>query len=718
MADRAPKATLGGLPIDSDVAGWTFSEGTEPSRGIFTLAPEHAKQLFEAGKEVDLVLDPQDGTPPLVVKRLFVIGYDGSPHPAFGRVVVADIRWRWAYPVVVQGYNMLRRSGVKFSDTDGEVPAALKPTEPTQAFRRWSLKGGGAGGVWRADEVLTDVITKVSGQGPAFDDGLAAKFAKHDVENIDLAGNADIEIRRALGFVAEAGIWVDENAQVRIFDRTSGADLATWGKALPEDAEGGHVVLNDLRWLRPEYVEILYPIEGELRLDFEENTGGTVAQIEDRLVVQNVLAVPDYELEIGSQKHARGAYVVVDDAFTGWNSAAAGALPGGLSWSQEIVQRGFIPFGGKDMFAAMEALGDLAANADHAGRINAARAHYRQTFRINPRWMDGILSIAAHRVHTISLEYGTRADAVVYADHTIVPAARGKLMFLDGDQRLYRASQVDGLASSSSIIGSGVRRAPATVSVIDSDNGIIHIEYQTYDPYGQVAAILPSKVDNIPVADPKQQRSKPYVFGAVKKNSDVYPKLASAFKAAIILTAIPAGPNNANRYFRVRVTPAELADVLGTAAGLGNAKGPPLQYVSEEETARVVWVDSRGEDIKKLFGIGFVEGTPPPKIDDLVVNYTEGGAAGVNAASLSSLSRSIAASIYASFADGPVGEMTGWLNKDVRIGGALSSVRHEISKDGKPVTKLAFSTQQLKPSIYTLLDPHSRRVLRKGRAGT
>ena len=123
------------------------------------------------------------------------------------------------------------------------------------------------------------------------------------------------------------------------------------------------------------------------------------------------------------------------------------------------------------------------------------------------------------------------------------------------------------------------------------------------------------------------------------------PKLSSAHKIAIIVTAIPAAPNTSQQLHRIVVTPSEVANLLpGGAPPAGRGPILEIRVPGSVETARIPWVDSKRTDIERAFGIQPGE----PNFANFVINEKKGedGSASLNAIALAE-----AASAYAAFSD-------------------------------------------------------------------
>lgn len=705
--------TLGGKIVNArDPVVWPLVDGVSPAKAVFELSHADAKELFVAGKEIDLVIKREPASAKdTTIKRLFVLGMEPSKDPYFARVLVADIRWRWEYPILAHVFNGTRRVGHKRVTEDGGVPE-LDELADDVAWRGPGMKDPGARvGVWNGNDILNLILPKMPGvKSYSIAGTVASGLSKFEPEDLDLDGNASSELQRVLEYLPTAGITVDPDSSVRVFDKSGGGEVAALAALGPEYASGGHIVMVDNRWLKPSEIRIGIPILGELRYNYVEATSGaSQAAIGTQRLGENVLPLPDHTTTISGKSYPQGTYATFDEAFVAWN--ADSPLPRGLQWSHDLLQKAMMGF--IDLFAAVDVAGLLSPGDDkNPGRIDACRQHYRQTFRINPAWMDGILEIRASRVSTIGPR-GQRGKSPVYSDHAKRNSERALYKSALSGGGLYYGQNYDGLASTQDIIGTDTKRAPCILTIDDPEQGIVHFNYLP-DMYGQVAQVFPSKVDNMPTGD-FLDRDANGQWDCVRPNQDI-PQLHDAFKCAFIVSATPYGPNNKNRFFWITVKPAEVRGMLTGAAadGLSQCMGPPMEMIYRGTEALVAWVDSKASEIEKLFGVGLnPASTTPPNIADLVVNYAPGSTKG--GASLQSVARALAAQMWATFANRLAGEAEGNIAPDLKLDGRLSSVMHVVDTDGNCKTRIAFEPRSVKPNLLELLGPAERRAVNRAR---
>jgi hypothetical protein len=135
--------------------------------------------------------------------------------------------------------------------------------------------------------------------------------------------------------------------------------------------------------------------------------------------------------------------------------------------------------------------------------------------------------------------------------------------------------------------------APAVVSVVDEDQGIIRADFQI-DVIRLSDMVLPGNIEDatIPTAEiDKAGRSfRPLTFDSVIRGSesDHIPRLKSEYAIAFILTAVPGAPNNNTQLQSVPISPEDVSDIV---PNIGPCSGPEwnIRIGSNIETARFAW---------------------------------------------------------------------------------------------------------------------------------
>lgn len=718
-------ATLGGKPLlNSSGVTWALKAGVKPSIREFDMTPDDALALSAGSGPVELLIQPEQGNP-VKVSNLWVLNVNPGEDKYISSVQVADRRWMWSYTHILRRFNIRRNVGTKRLIANDQI-AAVNPTANQVSYWAWSLKNGS---VWTTSTVIPEVLRAVSEAeysktgsrfGYTLDERIGDRIKSLPIEDFTLDDPGDQAVMRALGYLPEGMLYVDYDGTVIVTSKATGDERDIISALLPEIGGEGHTDLVSNFAVRPKQIEVLFTREVELVFDFTENTlerGQTTTGPGDARVMENVLSSPDYQLTSGVPANrspiVQGTWITFGEAFNYW-----GTLPaGGKQLDHDVMQRALVP--GMDLAAAFLKSGGQPDNngtiKPWVARFTQALAHYRTTFRIAPKYMDRILSMRAYRVTTIDPQSGTRAPAPAYGDYCWLYTQQTLL------KQIRSHNTADGSPDwiinktaypTAGILDSTAEVSPCRVSVLDEDQGIIHLTYMPNPIYGMNETILPSqmKLDTLPTADPTN-RTRPITFDSVSRARQA-PKLSPAFKLKVLLTCVPAAPNSATQLHKITVKPTDISNMLPTSemAGLDNAQGPTMQIRigPQIEVARVQWKDSASAELDKCFGIG----SGDPNLDGLVIN--EGAASDLqNGASLNAIAKAAAARIYASLCDRYEGRMAGYMNGGVHPGGWIPEIQHTLAPDGVATTTVVMPDQIPQFSLFSFLDSASRQAILK-----
>ncbi len=720
-------ATLGGKPlINSSNVTWPLREGAKPVIQTFDMAPDDALSLSSSSGPIELLIKPDQGNE-VKVSNLWVLNVQPGEDKFISSVTVADRRWMWSYTHILRRFNIRRNVGTKRLIANDQV-AAVNPTAFQVSYWAWSLNQGN---IWVTSSMLPEVLKAVGEAeyrktgvrfGYTIDERVGDGIKTLPIEDLTLDDPGDRAVDRALSYIPKGMIYVDYDGTVIVTSRATGDEKGVIQSLQPEIAGEGHTDLVKNNLIRPKAIEVLFTREVELVFDFIENTldaNQTVVEIGDARVMDNVLPSPDYQLTTANgvpasrSPIASGTYITFGQAFNYW-----GAMPfigGGRKLDHDILQRALVP--GMDLTAALLRAGSQPDNngtiKPWTNRIQTALANYRTTFRIAPKYMDRILSLRAYRVTTIDPQSGTRAPAPAFGDYCWLYTQQTLL------KQVRQANTQDGSPDwiinktaypSSGKLDSTAEVSPCTVTIVDEDQGIIHLTYMPNPIYGMNETVLPSQMSlgTLPTAD-ITNRTRPITFDSVTSSRQA-PKLSPAFKLKVLLTAVPAAPNTAQQLHKITINPSDVAQMLPSpqAAGLSDAQGPVMQIRigPQLEVARVQWNDASSTELDKCFGIGDGE----PNLSGLVIN--EGVPSDLqNGASLNAIAKAAAARLYASLCDRFEGRMAGYLNGQIRPAGWASEIRHNLAPDGVATTSVMLPQQLPEFSIFSFLDSASRQAI-------
>ncbi len=730
-ATEKATATLGGknLILTSPVM-WRMTEGVLPSTGVFDIAPSDALELAKTGGPYTLVITPVDGNP-VKITNLWVLNVNPGPDPWISQIVVADRRWMWSYGIVLLRMNMRRNIGVKRILANDQFAVNFS-TAPDVAFARYSLDKNEKTrfvAVTMMQRVLQEV-SKIEKDfhGSTFDitidDRIGAKVKGLPIEQLEIDDAGDAAVRRAVSYLPDAGITVDYDGKVIVFSKAGGDEESIVKALMPELRDQGHTDLVKNANIRPKKIRAYFTRELEVRFDFKEVAaarGATVVQgvdpLGDARLMDNVIPITDYQLTVGGQVLPQGTWITVDQAFQAWGNLPLKGTAKPID--HYLVQRAFIPQ--MDLWAALKMAGSRPDSngtlKPWIGRITALENHYRQTFRINRRWIDRFLSLKAYRMATIDPQTGQRGPSRAYGDYAVMYTQRSIARNKAEERNLDYAINHSAYPTSGNL-DSTAEFSPAEVSIIDADQGIIRVDYRGTNPLsGDTRLILPSQIqlDSMPTWDAKQ-RTRPISFDSIV-NANNPPRLSASFKLTTVLSAVPSSPNSKNQLHMIEVSPQDCADLIpvGQRAGLSECNGPimEIRIGAQTEVARCLWNDSRSEDIEAVFGIQSNAPNVPqsePNLKGLVLN--EGSATDLNnGGSLNLIARAAAARFYASLSDRYEGEMTGSMNGGVHLSGNVSEIVHRYNAKGETVTQVNFPPSIPQMSLLSFLDSSTRAAI-------
>jgi hypothetical protein len=719
----AGRTILASAPIE-----WSYTEGVRPYVTTLDFMPDDAKQLLKTdrGGPYDLVITSDDVA--RTIKNLWMLRRVPGEHKYIVRIEIADRRWMWPYAHVVGRYNVRRKDGVKRVATP-DTPPEVADIVPDIHYAPYSLKPPQSGWKdrWKPRDVLEDVWKKATSRefdppGYRITGNFGQSLEELTIEDLQIEDSGDSAIAKALSYLPEAGIYIDDNGVAVIYSKVDGGEVGICQPSAsgPEMVGRGHIEMVSNKWTCPKKVHVRFVREQEVRFDAIEKSkaiGSTSTKLTTERLMENVLPVPDYQLG----RWCQGTYVTFDEYLNALPAPPGGVIP---RLDHSHLQRAFLPY--LDLWGAIQLLGVRDPNSDWVARVAALQQHYRRTYRINPTWRDRFLRFYAYRVATIDPTTGTRAPSLAYADYAYLGSQKywwkqlGENGGLGAGDLAY-AINVDGYPKGADI-GNGAKAfdanskaAPIRVQILDHDQGIIHFVYEL-DPVKMFDTILPSNLENIPSGN-VNDRTRSVSFNAVIKGREQQPpKLSASHKVAVVLMATPASPNNSQQFFEIVLEPKDVQHLLPSAMreSIKDARGPEMDYFVGPgiETARGAWVDSRRDDIDKLFGIKNFQPAPgePAPDNGLIINDNQSKD---GSASLRAIALARAAGVYALHAAHLSGSAEFRLSKDITIAGWISRVTHTVETDGVASTRVDLPDQLQGIDMFAFLDASTRALIMK-----
>lgn len=596
--------TLGGVPLAGNAPiTWRLTTGTQPYSAVFSVHRSQWPAIESGlmGRPLKMVFRDSRGNR-TEIEQLYILNVVPSPTPKLVSFVVADRRWKWHYKLVARDYNIPKKTGRRTAF--GNVPT--QTIVDAYQYRVSSLNPSGLR--WTAREAIEDVLAQVEPTDVHFESfpvvggGSSGSIS---VQNLSVRDSAEQALARVLAMVPGAEIFVAPDGRVVVFDasnlndarehRENGISLATWAGEKSEDV--------DRRVIRPKNVVLHYQREVEILLEHYDDYTSSAPPIPNESYLENVIPTTDVSTTITQFDPERGAsftadvpagtYVPVRE----WLHAMGEIAPTGFDWTFENIRKLWLI---ADLDGTLGAAADVGERGTVSARIQAFKTHFRQTFRVNRRYMERVRDIGAIRAALLDPITGARAPASVWGEACVSPTVKG--------QRMVKRSLSDGNYETakmwqniSQIPPEGtpilqMHPGPARVTVVDKDLGILRVEWIT-SPYGTEAAILPFNVVDdggelaSPVGDLAAQDSAPIGPG-IRVGSAEFPLfVAPRMRLFILLTIVPAAPNNARQFHRVSVPSAKVAEQYVSHIGIEEGEGPDLEVFVPpgEATARLGW---------------------------------------------------------------------------------------------------------------------------------
>lgn len=735
--------TLGDVPVFADrPITWTIRHGVRPSTGEFEMAPKDLQTLLDTRGPLALKIWKDDGTLQQIF-GLWALQELPSSDPFRRRVRIADRRWMWGFRTITADYNKRRRSG--FYHIDANDVAPLQRVEPDFDYVRFSTNDGKP---WTAQQILLMLLDQISlhehlNGGQKFTTYRSRAFDAIGgiiIENVELYDDMASAVQRVLGYLPEATLFVDHNGNVHLSTTNDfTAEQIELGRVGEEMVGGGHALFSLSHANEaPTEVHVLFQPECEVRFDFDEDSDSAVttsalpAEDETARRMHNVVQITEYDLYFSTGVECQGTYARLPQYLI-----AVGPVPPPMNIAQltmDLVRQAALPW--MDLWAEVLKIGYLDTDHDWSARVGSIETAFRRLMQLPRGWVDRSLSIKPFRIATVNQSTGARAPTTLYSDFFVLGTQRGHQRDWGPSEILSFGINVTGYSAT---LDDSTKPAPFLVHVADPEMGILR-----FDPKADVVNVygppLLGKLASAGIPSNTKASSvyagSSLTFDSIQSAGAKRPTLDSGYKSSVILTLVPAAPNDVRRMFRVVVKPEDLVGVVpsNVIEAAKRARGPVKEVLVGPgvETARIRWRDDRAKDIERLFGVQ--DGTPD--LTGLVLNATGKSVAAddavspedielarqvfgvslrigsIKGASLDSIARAIAARVWASYADHAGGSATGDLNVEVRPHGRISAVEHSVAPNGVATTRIGIPAERPPElSFLSLLDSSTRRII-------
>ncbi len=714
MVEKA-QVKIGGVTLAAiDSIVWRIQQGVRPYITTMSVHEDAWPQLeSKLGQFVELEIRDARGRWG-VFKKLTIMHIVPSSRPHLVSFQVADRRWKWNRKLVVRDYNVPKKTGDRIASIE-TLPVGGVVTIDAYEYRRSSLTPED-GLKWKSREIVEDILAQLEENEsdwlieawPIRDDAEVAEEGTFSVQNVLLRDQGDVALGRVLGLVPGAGIYVRPDGKVVVFDAADVNAAESYAAVsgnptgvgpLPFSTwDGEKIEIIDRKGIRPSKVNVYYEREVEVMFEFSDDFNSTAATPgEDTPFLENVIPTTDPETDIPDEwagvpgqftavTVGPGTFVAVDR----WLAAMDADRPDDtMEWSFKTAAATWATGHLQAAWSGKNGSADISLTAKISGRLDAFMQHFRQTFRINPRYMDRIRDIRAVRVGILHPFRAQRSPAAVWGQASRQLSSKGIRVSKPGDPTAEYGINInfleDHFTSGTRVIDNPP--GPWRVTIIDKDTGIFHIDW-VLSPFGTEASYIPCQLVNasgqteLPSRDLSLQNSRPMALGIAAEGNALGGLLDKTMQLRVILTVVPAAPNNKRQYHRLEVEAEDIEDIFETEFRIQDGAGPELDVFVPpgEATARFAWDDDATckTTLITLFGLDAEGGN----INEAGIEGTElDGFVQTNARNeLPAHSQAVAAEAIAAFADSIQGrKATRFPSHDLKLVGNMSGASVQIS---------------------------------------
>lgn len=781
MTSRSTRAFIDQIPLSSaSQINWAITDGVRPFETTFVFEKYRAQEVIflartkpKSNPYFKLTIENPDSSllfgsgassGEVVFENLVLVSYEPNPDPRFLNLNFADNRIFWFRSYFRGDFNIRTSLGNKevtrelegigpiLEEFGGKIPIDV---ENRIQYRTYSLypplidrsAESESPRPWTVKEMIIKVLSKIKQDIPfaVSPDSPSVVFSEADLsqipfidevlkEDLEFDGQSHSALAGILELVPNVGIYVDKFGNARFFSRHGGGEDAIISST-PYPHKGSPVpVFVDNKFFVPEYVEVQFETEMEIRFDFNEREDVQVfVPGSEFRTLENVIPVPDKNFSVALTETGgidytvlSGQYVNIDDYLRSTtrpeNSEILLSIPVDMSkkWVREFLLNGLAP-SFSNFVAETYDLADVRVAWNR--RVDAIKEHYRRTFRINPFWRNRMMNLRATRTAYISSTEPLRAPSPVYFNYSKKLTTKGAISVNKGV--FFNVFNYDADAS---------KAHPVPWAYInftgEEENAIFSLSL-TQDPYGHNETLYPFTIANVPSISYGSFLSAyctddyALIGGAVSTYAGVPPQAASTVfgtnrgspAGAInenhdlftIFTATPVASPGVKLY-SVKVYPEDISGPMGTR--LLGASGPPLlvKVPASTQVARFVWNDDKAVEIEEAFGIkrtsdGFIKDAQPDYVglDTLLLNPND----------LKTLANKFATEEYAPYVPRKRGGVTTFF-KDIVPNGTISTISHNISQPkGKITTSYQIDDEYRPPNWIQMLPSSIRAFIQK-----
>ena len=498
MTTSKTTVTLGGFALGgvSSIA-WRLTTGTKPYTTTFSVPSRTWRSMSQQmGKPLDLVI--HDRSRSVKIKGVYILHTIASDSPNRTSFIVADKRWKWPYKLIARDYNSAKRTGTRTLVSNVPVPGAV--TKDEYDYREYSLEDGETR--WTPKSALTDMLEQLDREF-----GTAPKSKGFVIESLPIEGEfslqdvmmrdqGDVALAKLLSYIPGAAVYIDTEGKARVINAADLDAAERYRKRIPPatwDGEKSEMI--DRSKIRPSKVIVYYQREVEAAFEFADSYADTAAALGIAApFLENVIPTVDPETEItttidgvpSTRTVPAGTWVEASQ----WLEVMNDQKPAvSWPWTFDTISKHWLD-GNLDGALGNRPNDDLDEDGNVAWRVQALKKHWRQTFRINPKYMDRIRDVQAKRVGVFDTVTGQRTPAAVWGQITIISTDKGEMINFRKDPKRRGLFTLHNTLPGVGVDLKDMPSAPLSVSMIDADIGVFHVGFIA-SPYGTDARHLP-----------------------------------------------------------------------------------------------------------------------------------------------------------------------------------------------------------------------------------
>lgn len=574
------------------------------------------------------------------IRGVYILEQAPSSTPNTVSFRVADKRWRWPYELIARDYNMTRKTGDRTAYGD---LATTQVSVDQYDYLPYSLNEQSK---WTPQDALKDVMEVLEGEGTEaggykvesfpIPDGGGNASRQFSLENVELRDAGDVALARMLQAIPGCDVYINTLGQAVVFDASDIREAEERFVDLEEDGftyRGQRAGEIDRRAVRPKRVFVYYQRELEAALEYSDDyRGGTSSRpLTTEPFLENMVQTVDpittmtiRDPNSGTLRKASvpvGSWVPMQD----WLPAMDDDRPTASSpWDFNSVRQFWIPGMLESKWGA-GGLTNIDTDTLAPARVQSFTANFRQTFRLNPRYMQRVRQMLPNRIGVLNPVTGERAPAGVWGQYCVFPSKKGYQHIAEvNDDYKPMARNVNYLADyESGVELTQTTPGPHLMSMIDPELGIFRVNFRS-DVYGLEARSLPGFIGvssgpstftprpttrNMALQDQADTATamNAIVESAVQAQEGAGLVLSANNDLVVLCTLVPAGPNNLLQFHREEVTADDVDGVFRREARVVNGNGPDLHiFVPPNElTARFAWTDDQEarSSLQRLFGL-------------------------------------------------------------------------------------------------------------------